>query len=101
MASGGGTARTWLPQAHGANRTSSVAHSFRASPTANPAGFRKRGKTNHRVAEGRDAPLPPPWPTTDFEALSRRQSIVAWTVGTLAGTAVAVAAIAAVAVELL
>lgn len=56
---------------------------------------------NHPVADGRDAPLPPPWPTTDFEALSRRQSIVAWTLGTLAGIVLAVVAIAALAAELL
>lgn len=56
---------------------------------------------DHQVAEGQDAPVLPPWPNTDFEALSRRQSIVAWTVGALVGAILAVAAILAIAVELL
>ena len=56
---------------------------------------------NEPVARAEDAPLPPPWPTTDFEALNRRQSIVAWTVGTLAGTVVAVAAIVALVLDLI
>jgi hypothetical protein len=55
---------------------------------------------NHRVAEGQDAPLLPPWPNVDFEALSRRQSIVAWTVGALAGIVLAAAAILIFGVEL-
>ena len=50
---------------------------------------------NEPAAQAQDAPLPPPWPTTDFEALTRRQSIVAWTVGLLLGVAIAAAAILA------
>jgi hypothetical protein len=52
---------------------------------------------NDRVAEGQDAPLLPPWPSVDFEALSRRQSIVAWTIGAVIGIALAAVAILALA----
>lgn len=50
---------------------------------------------NEPAARAEDAPLPPPWPTTDFEALNRRQSIVAWTIGGMLGVALATAAILA------
>ncbi len=56
---------------------------------------------NEPAARAQDAPLPPPWPTTDFEALTRRQSIVAWTVGALVGTIVAAAAIVALVLDLI
>ena len=43
------------------------------------------------------APLPAPIPGREFKRLTRRQSIVAWALGSLAGIALAVGALLAVA----
>ena len=44
-------------------------------------------------ADGADEPLPSPIPGREFNRLNRRQSIVAWAIGSFTGVAVAVGAL--------
>lgn len=44
-------------------------------------------------------PLPPPIPGAEFERLNRRQSIVAWAIGTVVGIALAIGALLLLAPE--